>query len=127
MPTNNKQAPQPWIKKATDQLKKLCRDASAVADEGDVLPSKQAMNTAVKTLQTFQRSPRPKIILTINGEIGLSWNHARDEFHAYIQPNGSVQFFHNRKHVDKSDFSTYLVGTSAVTSAKKRPPAKPRQ
>ena len=110
MPTNNKQAPQPWLKNATDQLKKLCRDASAVADEGDVLPSKQALNGAVKILQTFQRATRPKIALTLNGEIALSWNHPRDEFRAYIQPSGSVQFFHNKKHIDKSDFSKNLIG-----------------
>lgn len=113
MPTNNKQAPQPWLKKATDQLKKLCRDAAAVVDEGDVLPSKQAVNTAIEILQTFQRVSRPKIRLTVDGEIALSWNHTRDEFQAFIQPNGSVHFFHNRKHIDKADFSKLLMGHSA--------------
>jgi len=114
MPVEKKKTEDKWLEKAIDQLNRLCHEAAEYADEGDVLPSQIALAACIQILQTFQHAHRPKMGLTVNGEISLFWENTGDEFRAYVKPDGSVQYFRNKTAVDERSFSTYLTAVPAA-------------
>jgi hypothetical protein len=113
MAANKNQPNEKWLEKAIEHLNLMCREAAECADEGDILPTKQTVTAAVQILQTFQHAHRPKMGLTINGEVSLAWKNTGEEFRAYIKPDGSVQYFRNSVAVDEPSFSTYLTAVPA--------------
>lgn len=113
MPFENKQPEEKWLEKAICQLNQLCCEAVKFADDCDETPSKIAYIASVELLKTFKDTQRPKMGLTVNGEILLAWENTGDEFRAYIKSDGSVQFFRNKDSVDKPSFCKYLTAVPA--------------
>jgi hypothetical protein len=110
------QKPQPkkdWLDEGVRHLEALCKEAREYADDGDALPTQKGFASAVQALQTFRNAHAPKIGLTVNSEIALTWENAGDKFKAYVKPDGSVQFFHNKVLVDGPCFSKYLTAVPA--------------
>jgi hypothetical protein len=108
------QKPQPkkaWLDEGIRHLETLCKEASQYAGEGDVLPTQKGFISAVQVLQTFHRARAPKMGLTVNGEIELTWEDIGDKSRVYVRPDGSVQFFRNKVQVDEHNFSKYLTAT----------------
>ena len=113
MATTKKQLSEKWLKKAITHLETMFREAEECADEGDVMPTKQAFVASVQILETFQSAHQPTMGLTVNGEVSLAWANTSDEFRAYVKPDGSVQYFQNKQSVDERSFSRYLTAVSA--------------
>jgi hypothetical protein len=113
MPVNETNREEKWLEKALEQLKRLCHEAVDYADEDDVLPSSVAQSAAAQILDSFQHAHRPRMGLTVNGEISLAWENTGDEFIAYVKPDGSVQYFRNKAAVDEPRFSQYLTAVPA--------------
>ena len=114
MPIDKKKSEDKWLEKAIDQLNRLCHEAAEYSDEDDVIPSQLAHTATVQILHSFQHAHRPKMGVTVNGEISLAWENTGDEFRAYVKPDGSVQYFRNKTAVDERSFSTYLTAVPAA-------------
>jgi hypothetical protein len=113
MAIDKKKSEGKWLEKAIEQLNRLCREAAEYADEDDVVPSNLAHAASVQILHSFQRANRPKMGLTVNGEISLAWENTGDEFRAYVKPDGSVQYFRNKAAIDERSFNKYLTAIPA--------------
>ena len=113
MATQKTQPKKEWLDEAVRQLKALCQEAAEYADEGDVLPTQKGFVAAVQVLETFRHAHAPKMGLTVNGEIALSWKNTGDKFKAYVRPDGSVQFYRNKTAIDEPSFSKYLTAVPA--------------
>ena len=113
MATGKAQSKKDWLDEGIRHLETLCKEAREYADEGDVLPTHKGFVAAVQVLQTFRHVHAPKMGLTVNGEITLSWENARNKFRAYVKPDGSVQFFRNKVLIDERSFSKHLTSVPA--------------
>ena len=49
-----------------------------------------------------------KVASTVSNEISLGWNSHREEFHAYVKPNGTVEYLHNSEVVGRPCFAKAL-------------------
>lgn len=90
-----------WVDEAIRHLTLLCQQAVECADEGDVLPTAKEIASAQKLLQRLGDAPAPKLGLTVNGEIALTWDNASDTFKAYVKQDGTFRFYQNKVAVDQ--------------------------
>lgn len=109
MTSQKSQAKKDWLDDGIRHLKALCQEASESADKSDVLPSSKGLVAAVQLLQTFRHANAPKMGLTANGEIILTWENTGDKFKAYVRPDGSVQFLRNKTPIDERSFKRRLT------------------
>jgi len=113
MPAQKPQPRKEWLDEGIRHLETLCKEAKEYSDEGDILPTKQGLVSAVQVLQTFRHARAPKMGLTVNGEIALTWDNTGDKFRAYVKPDGSVQFFRNKIMIDEPSFNKSLTAVPA--------------
>lgn len=113
MAVQKKKMDESWLEEAICQLNKLCHEAAEYADDDDVLPTRVAHAATMQILKSFQHAHRPRMGLTVNGEIALSWENAGEEFHAYVKSDGSVQYYRSKTSVDEQSFSKYLTAIPA--------------
>ncbi|MFA7340739.1 MAG: hypothetical protein WC028_28395 [Candidatus Obscuribacterales bacterium] len=108
MAVSKKQSNENWLERAKEHLLRLCREAEEFSDEYDVHPTNHSVEVAFEVLESFQTASSPKIALTVNNEISLGWNNHGEEFHAYVKPNGTVEYFHNSEVVGRPCFARDL-------------------
>jgi NADH:ubiquinone oxidoreductase subunit D len=113
MPGRKQQPRKEWLDEGIRHLEALCKEAAEYADEGDILPTKKGIGSAVRVLQTFRHAHAPKIGVTVNGEIALRWENTSGKFHVYVNPDGSVQFYRNKVLLDERSFGKHLAAVPA--------------
>jgi len=109
MSTQKSQPKREWLDDGIKHLQSLFQEASDFADEGDAIPSEQALAAAVQVLQTFRHADAPKMGLTANGEFALTWESTSNKLRAYVKHDGSVQYFCDKTLVNSLSFGELLA------------------
>jgi hypothetical protein len=102
-----------WLDEGIRHLQVLCKQAVEYADEGDVFPSDLSVARAIELMRTFRDAHAPRMALTVNGEITMTWENAGDSFEACVKTDGSVLFYRKKEVVTKSSFTKYLNAVPA--------------
>ncbi len=102
-----------WLDEGIRRLQVLCKQAIEYADEGDVFPSDLSVAKATELMRVFQDAHAPKMGLTVNGDITLTWENTGDSFEACVKTDGTVLFYRNSEVVTKSSFTKYLNAVPA--------------
>jgi hypothetical protein len=97
-----------WLDEGIRHLQVLCTQAKEYADVGDILPSDLSVARATEILRMFHNTPAPRMTVTVNGDIALTWENTSDSFEACIKTDGSVLFYRNTLVVTKASFTRYL-------------------
>lgn len=94
-----------WLADAIRHLDAMFAEVADYADESDVLPTRESLDSAKQVLIKCRHAHAPRIGLTANGEFALAWETSEgDGFRAYARQDGSVQFFRRKNPIDESAF-----------------------
>jgi hypothetical protein len=64
-------------------------------------------------MKQLKMAHRPRIALTQDGEIVLTWEHAGDLFKAIVRSNGNVALYQNKKTIELDAFARRLTAVPA--------------
>ncbi|RTL37290.1 MAG: hypothetical protein EKK48_24640 [Candidatus Melainabacteria bacterium] len=113
MVNNKEQKKTPWVDDAIKHLAKLVKEAIELADEDDVLPTTEALAKGTEILKTHSQASAPKISVTIDGDLMITWENHGDAFKVLIRPNSQVLYFRNNKAVKTEEFGNLLTAAPA--------------
>lgn len=106
-PTNN------WKEAGIRHVVALCKEAHERADEDDVLPTDTAKNAVIELINGLSETPAPRMAITVNGEIVLSWDNSGDTFKLSVNEAGKPAFWRNKTAVDQQSFFNYVSAVPA--------------
>jgi hypothetical protein len=67
------------------------------------------MSSLRKNNKHVNRTDAPQMGTTVNADITLMWLIANDKYKVYVEPNGKVTCFHNKKPVQQSEFCSVVA------------------
>jgi hypothetical protein len=102
-----------WLDEGIRHLGSLCKQAAEYADEGDIIPTKEEIDSATALMRELSHVHAPKIGVTVNGETVLAWESNNDCYKAYVGRDGVRKFYRNKSLVDQLAFARYLAAAPA--------------
>jgi hypothetical protein len=102
-----------WLDEGIRDLQMLCKQAAHYAGEGDLFPPDLSAARATEPMRTFQDAHAPRVALTVNAEITLTWEKTGESFKVCVKRDGSVLFYRNTEVVAKSSFTKHLNAVPA--------------
>jgi hypothetical protein len=99
---------QGWLDGAIRHLNLLCQETKGYEDEGDIVPTDIGISSAKELMSQVAKSSQPRIVITVNGEILLSWHKDNNNLKAIVATDGTVKFYKNHVPLDRLMFVRYI-------------------
>lgn len=102
-----------WKEAGIRHVIALCKEAHERADEDDLLPTTAGRKAVIELINGLGQTPAPRMAITVNGEIVLSWDNSGDIFKLSVNQAGQPAFWRNKTAVDQESFFNYVSAVPA--------------